>query len=480
MKHKFNKLKFILSVALINLVISSSVLAQLKSEVNVSNYNILQSDTDAKTILPQVKNVNIDFSNDTNASSNLSENQKNLDDYPLPVTGKELKDNFTGSQIYQYDKTPIGLRQPILFVHGGGGEHQDLFRWDKLVPYLVSNDRFNKKYKVYLIRYDSKLLLGQIMPDIKEAFVKLYDNTGKKPIRIVALSMGGNVAQRLLADKSCDHMIDIVFAMGSPFHGSPLFCSQWFTYSLYKRHHIAPVKILDNVEYKEYFHFHKNYQADLSWDDDDNSMPIKANFHSLLPLGPKGVLNSRDENKKLATIVNEDALDKKKIITYAGYLLNPYIISSPKKNGIMHKIRVAIYQFKTFIVAQTGKEIAALRLLNMEIAQMIANNPNGQTGKAKIYNGYEFGLNDGITPVSSAIFLSPHALKTYPLVNERELTDVSKVTDVKQARVFRNINHVTFVDGPPKHGSKYLADQLHPNEPKQTIFNWILNELLNS
>ncbi len=442
-----------------NSIIDETALNQINTNL-LSPENPLLSD---HTILKTSTSV-IDLSND----------------YPLPISGKELKENFQGSKIYQYDNSPIGLRQPILFVHGGGGEHQELFRWDKLIPYLTQNQNFQKKYKVYLIRYDSKLLLSQIMPEIKEVIIKLYDNTGKKPLRLVALSMGGNVAQRLLANTQVDHMIAQVFAMGSPFHGSPLFCSDWFSYSLYKRHHLAAVKVLDNVEYKEYFKFHKNYQTDLGWDDDDNAMPITSSFHSNLPLGPKGVLNRKEANNGLSAIVNEDALDKQKIITYAGYLINPYIINTPNK-GILHKIRIGLYQFKTFLIAQTANELAALKLLNMEIAQMVANNPNDQQqSKSKVNKGYEYGLNDGITPVSSAIFLPPHALKSYPLVNESELIHVSKVTDVKVARVFRNINHVTFVDGPPKHGTKYLVDELHPNEPKQTIFNWILNELLNT
>jgi hypothetical protein len=129
----------------------------------------------------------------------------------------------------------------------------------------------------------------------------------------------------------------------------------------------------------------------------------------------------------------------------------------------------------TQIRAQLGREQAALMVLNREISRV----DTGPAG-AKLSDGvHVYALNDGITPVSSALYLSPEALKTHMLLHESDIQKLSPAIDVRRARVFRNISHVTFVDGTPPHrGSKLVRDELRPDEQPQLIFDWMLADLL--
>ncbi|HEY9868180.1 MAG TPA: hypothetical protein V6D08_03150, partial [Candidatus Obscuribacterales bacterium] len=92
-----------------------------------------------------------------------------------------------------------------------------------------------------------------------------------------------------------------------------------------------------------------------------------------------------------------------------------------------------------------------------------------------------YALNDGITPVSSALYLSPEACKTHMLLHESDIRSLKPAIDVRKARVFRNINHITFVTGKPPHrGSPLVRDELNPEQPEQQIFDWMLADLLEA
>ncbi len=97
-----------------------------------------------------------------------------------------------------------------------------------------------------------------------------------------------------------------------------------------------------------------------------------------------------------------------------------------------------------------------------------------KTGSQFVYQ-----LNDGITPVSSAVFLPPDACANSALVSETELPKLKSATDVYLARVFRNIDHLTFIDGyRPLNASTEIRDEMDPNAGQKHIFDWMLSDLL--
>ncbi len=397
-------------------------------------------------------------------------------DYPLPPAGRELKERPARSQIYQVDTEPLGQGTPLLMIHGGNGETVPLFHWAKAIAHFNQAAEFQKRYKVFLLRYDSRALLESTVPQSKEAVLELYKACGKRPITVLALSMGGNVAQLVMGDPEASAAVDTVLAMGTPFHGSPLFSADWFQFSLYKSHFFGPVKVLDSLDYRAYFDMHKNYQKDLKWDDSDQLIPEVGLFRSRLPFGPKGYLTpERDTGTMLARVNAADGLDKTKFITYAGYLVNPFVLDKQMARW-KYALLAPYWQVSMQLRAQLGREQAALMVLNREISKVDA----GPAGSGLGSGVHVYALNDGITPVGSALYLSPEALRTHMLLHESDIRNLNPVIDVRRARVFRNINHVTFVDGrPPHRGSQLVRDELKPEQEPQYIFDWILADLLH-
>jgi hypothetical protein len=398
--------------------------------------------------------------------------------YPLPPQGKMLQQKPTAGETYQVDNTPLGDRKPLLLVHGGAGEGKPLCRWGRVIDRFSQDPDFNKTYKIFLYRYNTSVSLRETVPQFQAALLALHEQVGRKPLTILTLSMGGNLCQGALVDPAVDRAVELVLAMGTPFHGSPLFSADWFQYSLDKTRLMPWARPVHSVDLKLYFSMHKNYLEDLKWDNLDGLIPEVGRFKARLPIAPRGVLTpDRDANPELARINTEGGLDKSKFIVYGGYLINPYLLTPGKRK--LEKTILAPYRFVTVRLAtQVGREHAALKLLNQEMGRLDVN-PN-----APVYgppNPHAFGLNDGITPLSSAIFLPPDVMKGYPVLQEGDLARLRHASDVRLARVFRNIDHVTFLDGrPPHRGSPELRDELHPEHGQRQIIDWMLSDLMNN
>lgn len=395
--------------------------------------------------------------------------------FPLPPHGEALAAKLQGVEIYQSDSDALGDRQPFLLIHGGNGEHLKLFHWEKVLARFSKDERFLKRYKPYLLRYNSAKLLEELVPEARAAVLALSASCNKRPITIMALSMGGNIAEIAMEDPDFNLAVDRVIALGTPFHGSPLFSADWFQYSLYKSRVLSVFKVLDSLDYRVYFSWHKNYQQDLKWDDSDDLVPQVGHFRSKLPFGPKGNLTvARDTSALLSEANRNHKIHKQKFTTFAGYLINSYVLDK-ERDRLRWKLFAPFRFMGTQIRAQAGREQAALLVLNREISKIDSGPAGSELGAGQ----HVYALNDGITPVSSALFLPDAICRTHLLLRESDLLAIVPYIDVAQARAFRNIDHVTFVEGKaPHHGSNLVRDSMHPQEGMHDIFDWMLAEVL--
>lgn len=395
-------------------------------------------------------------------------------DYPILLRQTRLRKKPLRAEIYQIDRQAIGDRKPLLLIHGLRGEYWRHFRWKKVITRLSTYPDFCRKYKIYLIRYDSTDLVKNILPQFKAALLDLHRQSGGKPLTILALSLGGNLVQEAITEPAIDSAVRLVFTLGTPFHGSPLFCRDWFMYSLYKNLSYPWTRIDHSIAYRLYFQRNPNLLQDLKWDNCDRYIPEAGAFRSRLPFGPKGVLTlAGNANTRLLELNRSGKIDKTKFITYAGYLINPYL-----KPGLRRHIESTIlapYSLITVIVpAHLAREHPVLKMLNREITRII---PDEQSAPSR--NVY--ALNDGITPVNSAVFVVPDACQPCSMARESDLSRLKPHLDVRLARVFRNADHLTFIDGyRAGRASPMIRDELNPQDGPRTMFDWILSDLMQA
>jgi pimeloyl-ACP methyl ester carboxylesterase len=395
--------------------------------------------------------------------------------WPLPPNAKELKKRPKAVEIYQFDKTSIDNRAPLLMVHGLLGEYLETFRWRKLAIYLQSDPAFAKRYKIVFARYDTKAPMKEVSEAFEKEAIKVSDAFGGQPLNVVALSMGGNLLQNAMLDPAFDAHVKSVLTMGTPFHGSPLFTSNWMEYSMLRHYH-SPISRLDTAfAYRMYFNRHKNLLSDLRWDNTDGFIPDVGNFKFYFPISSHGDLTPKTTaNTVVAQLNQAHDVDKSKFTVYSGYLLNDFAsMKSPNEFASILKLPYRVTF--TLLPEHLGREHPVLRALNQHIARAIVSSP--ETVKADGAR-YAYGLNDGIAPITSSLFLPNSALDGLA-VSDGNVQELRKLVDVKRARLFRNIDHLTFIDDyHPLLAAAELRDQLDPDEAPRPIFEWIKGDLL--
>ncbi len=395
--------------------------------------------------------------------------------------GTRQRKRPTDVKIYEFDQKPLAERRPFLLVHGLRGEYYPYFRWQKVAEKLVKNEEFNTRYKIYLIRYSSLDRFDVVLPKFKDALTSLYSATKQRPLSMMALSMGGNIAYEALTDPAIDAKVALLFTMGTPFHGSPLFCKDWMNYTVYKRLAWPWTRIDHNLAYHLYFTKNSMLRQDLAWDNFDEAIPEAGPFKSKLPFGPKGILTVGDTINLRLSKVNSAPVDRKKLITYGGYIASPYLVPGFKRY-IETTASYPAFLLNNSFPAHFGREHPVLEFINRDMTNMqVSKKIAKQAGSPFVY-----GLNDGITPVTSAIFLPPGVERAQFLARETDFEKVRDKTDVGLARVFRNVDHLTFIDGVRPMNpiinkvNTQFRDELNPADGQKDIFDWMIKDILNS
>lgn len=394
--------------------------------------------------------------------------------------GKKQRHRPSDVKIYEFDHEALGNRSPFLMVHGLRGEYYPYFRWQKVAEKLAKSEEFNSRYKIYFARYSSLDRIEAVLPKFKEAINSLYIAGKERPISMMALSMGGNLCYEALTDPKIDSEIRMLFTMGTPFHGSPLFCKDWMNYTVYKRLSWPWTRIDHNLALKLYFDKNPALRQDLTWDNADETIPEVGHFWSKLPFGPSGKLTISDTINQRLIKVNSKPFDRQKLICYGGYIVNPYMTPGIKRY-LESAFLYPLFLLSNSFPAHFAREHPVLELLNRDITNVQVT----KTISKRAGTPFVYALNDGIAPVTSAIFLPPNVARDQFIAKESDFDKVRGRVDVHQARVFRNVDHLTFIDGVRplnpiiSASSGMVRDELNPQDGQKDIFAWILADILN-
>jgi PGAP1-like protein len=396
-------------------------------------------------------------------------------DLPVLSASTRIAQKPNSIELLQADRTVIGSRKPLVLINGLHSEYLRQCHWTKMMKHLTADSEFNKTFKVYFARYDSEAPLSETAPAFKRAIGELYARTGGRQATIVALSMGGNVVQFAMCDKQLNSKVARVLTLGTPFHGSPLFTEDWIQYSLHKNRSVLLSRYVDSETVSVYLKSNRILAKYLGWDNFDRRIPSPGRFRSFMPFGPKGVLTAEaDANTSLCSLNSGGDLDRTKFVTYAAYLPNQY-------TGRPHSILRSAGDLLTSQLLYTSvlpkpRRRPILHRFNWELSRVICKS-DGTSSMS-----HPYALNDGVAPITSALLLHGSASENGSrFADESSIEQLRSEIDVGSARLFRGIDHLTFVDGSrPLFSPKLIKDQLNPSESGRSIFDWVKLDLMNS
>jgi hypothetical protein len=229
-----------------------------------------------------------------------------------------------------------------------------------------------------------------------------------------------------------------------------------------RKNHLSPFYRLERpLGYKIYFARHKNLTADFAWDNIDGQRPNEVHNETEI------VSSTLVPTQQLAL---SDAIQQSidsKFVVYAGYLHNQFY---PTPQSKLHSFLISpLTFFNTTLPGHFGREHAALRVLNYLIADAISAQGNKLS----------YRLNDGISPITSSLLLKNDFEAQTLISNESDFKHIRENSNAKKARLFDNIDHLTFIESRRPAGlPQNVTDVLSNTEAARPMFAWILKDIL--
>jgi predicted alpha/beta hydrolase family esterase len=374
------------------------------------------------------------------------------------------------NQIYQFDRSPLGKRIPVLLVPGRAEEFQHNAWWKEI--WHVSNQdlAFNRYFKLYVFLYNSKEELDVQAEELAKEMKGRFDTLpASQPLMMVTYSLGGVIVREMAKDTRLLNKVDTMIAIAVPFHGSPMFDPDWFSEYL-NPPTLSPVRrFWDRTLYRGYMFSKSNLTRGLSWDNFDSSKP---QFH-VSEGHPDSAHLAGDQARSMVQpyleYPNADLI-REKTIVYASYLENAatHPESQKKKGPLVKSISLprraveAVLPFYGFTVH------AVLSYMGLQLANLPTYTPEDPQGK----NTQLYRYNDGAIPISSMLFLKP---SPYPYSDG--LWGLIGMSTVRNVRVFKGLDHLDIGEYARLKGNLVTPDLVHPEEGKRSPHHWILYDL---
>jgi pimeloyl-ACP methyl ester carboxylesterase len=365
------------------------------------------------------------------------------------------------NHLFQFDNKPLGERTPVILLPGRAEEFQNSAWWKRFRVQADNHPTFGPNYKLYAFIYDSADELDTQAQDFVKDF-KLYfgDLPPERKVVLVSYSLGGVITRDAMEDPEVMDRIHKVIAIGVPFHGTPIFDPDWFT--KYMRN-FSPIRQLwDRAIYRIYLLDKNNLTRGLKWDNFDHSLPL---FKTDAEVHGDQVLAKFQPYVERSTT----AEFKKKTILYASYLENNLTTKQPPSLDIP---RITAGIPKAIVGAVLPLYGSSVHAVFIYMNHQLANLPTYSPDHLKGQNEHIYKYNDGVIPLSSALYL-PASEKPY----YGELEALTSKVDASLARVFVNIDHMHLGEYSIIKNKTLCLDVLHPEQGKRTPNYWVLHDL---
>lgn len=372
--------------------------------------------------------------------------------------------------IFQFDHKPLGDRTPVILLPGRAEEFQPNSWWKKFDQYTDEDKAFNERFKLYVCVYDSS---EDIEVSAKAFNAEYRQHFGNLPANrksvLVTYSLGGMVMREAMRDKDILNRMDTIYAIAVPFHGSPMFDPDWFSEYMRPPSRSPIRKFWDRFIYRAYLYNKNNLVTGLKWDNFDGSQP-QFDAEKLHIKGDQLIhqVGSYSEGSWVPEM-------KKKLVVYASYLENGYTKSNQPFNP--SKLPKFVFDTTTDIPKQLvgtvlpfyGTSVhSVFTYMNMQLANIPTFTPDNPEGK----NTHLYRFNDGVIPLRSMLYMPS---RTEPYYNE--LVEYLDVKDIRDARVFVNIDHMHIGEYAVRKGRIRVPDLMHLSDGKYTPMEWLIHDI---
>jgi len=370
------------------------------------------------------------------------------------------------NHLYQFDHKPLGQRTPVILVPGRAEEFQQNSWWKRFNRLAKKNDDFQKRYKLYAFIYASKNEVDVHAADFLEELHAYFGDfvAQGRTVKIVCYSLGGTITQEVLKDPNALSLVSSVQALAVSFHGSPMFNPEWFRRHLNPPNHSPIRQWWDKTIYHLYLFDKTNLTRGLAWDNFDGSQPLFGDItvqgHQLVsPVTPY------HEPSTLRSF-------KDKLIVYTSYLDNNY--TADRKQNTLIKAVINTPKLPETVVGSVlpyyGISVhSVFKYMNRQLANLPTYSAQHPAGEVKQL----FRYNDGAFPLVSMLYLPPRS-EEY----DEDLQELTRFIDVKQARIFPNIDHMDMGEYVLRRTNIVVSDLMAPGDAAKTPSEWVISDLL--
>ena len=352
------------------------------------------------------------------------------------------RDSVISLRAADFDTAPLGTRIPLILVHGNNNEKEGKYSaWDHYAAAIKKDPSFRKRYKTYLFRWDSNssnLINGL-------AFGSSIDSRhefANRDLVILAHSRGGIISRYFMnyykinsgnrKGRPGGEKVMSLVTLATPHRGSPGADPVWVNFSV-DRYFGSEAIFISGVY--TFFVYKKNHKF-LLWDDVDNELTKDQVCWDSSIYG-EYICKALDTNFSDLVRLNTKERFAGKIIAYGG---NTY----ESKWGIEKAIALGKEAY-----SNNGSASLSIASILMAMMPII---PIGYD-KVPINDSYKrFIANDGLVPLTSALFLKPGCSGIFKVSSKGKL--IYSTEKLKQFQMTRDIvvindrpiNHEDFID----------------------------------
>ncbi|MDJ0625883.1 MAG: hypothetical protein QNJ31_05905 [Candidatus Caenarcaniphilales bacterium] len=306
------------------------------------------------------------------------------------------------------------------------------------------DSELKEKYKFFVFRYEGWDSLHESSKILTQGIKEILEKEPNiKSINFIGYSQGGMIPRIIFINNpEIASITNKVQTLASPHQGSIALTKKLTLDSIETQNPIAKSK--NKLALRVFSNWYKHAYLEQAWTDFDGALPPSANYKP-----PEEAVNFPQPN------------DLSKFFTYASYIFPPRMNDFESKFGIF---------FGETIPRLLWDRRAGMKELNRWMAKRIYEDED-----SRVRDNHR--LNDGVTPLSSALWARlckpdeeqpDNWKKLFPTNNYCPSTHVH--------RAFYGVDHLMWRESTA--ARKKVKDLLNPGLEKRPVYSWVIEDLV--